>query len=142
MRALIFAFALAACAQQAPAPSEVEACAAGEHEQVVATMYFGRNIGAELGVSEEEWDAFVDEVVTPRFPDGLTVTDVDGQYRGDNDVLVHEPSKVLTVVTDAAGQAALAEIAAAYRERFQQESVMAVVERSCVAFLSGSQPAQ
>jgi hypothetical protein len=33
-------------------------------------------------VTEEEFRTFLDEVVTPLFPDGLTVVKADGQFRG------------------------------------------------------------
>ncbi len=134
MRALVFAvLALAACA---PA-GEVERCEAGAEPHVVATMYFGRNIGGELGVSEEEWDAFVDAEVTPLFPDGLTVADAEGQWRDpDTREIVREPSKALTIIlsNEAEDRAALDQIAAAYKTQFQQQAVALVVETSCVSF--------
>jgi hypothetical protein len=136
MKQILFALlALGACAQ--PAPRESEACAAGAEERVIATMYFGRNIGGELGVSEEEWDGFVDREITPRFPDGLTVADAEGQWRDtETGAIVREPSKQLTVFVgdEAAGRAALDEIAEAYKREFQQQAVALVVEQSCVSF--------
>lgn len=133
MRALLFALALAACT---PAPS-AETCAAPAEERAVAQMFFGRNIGGALGVSDAEWAAFVDAEVTPRFPDGLTIADATGQWRdSETRAVVHEPSKVLTVflADEAAGRRALDEIADAYKTRFQQQAVALVVERSCVSF--------
>lgn len=102
-------------------------------------MYFGRNIGETLGVTDEEWAAFVDGEISPRFPDGLTIDDVDGQWRDtETGAIVREPSKRLTVVMsdDARDTAALDAVADAYRMQHEQQSVMLVVERSCVAFLS------
>lgn len=127
--------ALAACMQQTP-PREAEACLEGAEERVVAQMYFGRNIGGELGVSEEEWDAFVDAEITPRFPDGLTVTDAEGQWRdSETGAIVREPSKELTVfLSDEADRRALDAIADAYKTQFQQQAVALVIERSCVSF--------
>lgn len=136
MRAIwIAVLALAACAQ--PQPRETEACAAPAEERVVATMYFGRNIGGALGVSEAQWDAFVDAEITPRFPDGLTVADAEGQWRdSETGAIVREPSKQLTVFLndEAQGRAALDQIADAYKAQFQQQAVALVVERSCVSF--------
>ena len=40
-----------------------------------ADLYFGRNIGNTSGVGDDDWQRFVDEEITPRFPDGLTVED-------------------------------------------------------------------
>jgi len=136
MRALILCLAFAACAPPAPRV-EAEACAAGASERVVAQMYFGRNIGGELGVSEEEWDAFVDAEITPRLPDGLTVSDAEGQWRDtETGAIVREPSKELTLFLgdEARDRAALEDIAEAYKTQFQQQAVALVVERSCVSF--------
>lgn len=136
MRALILAFALAACAPASP-PQEISSCSADQAERVVASMYFGRNIGGELGVDDAEWAAFLDTEVTPRFPDGLTVTDVDGQWRdSETGAIVREPSKVLTLFLgdETVDLEKLDLIAEAYKTQFQQQAVALVVERSCVTF--------
>jgi hypothetical protein len=131
----LLALALAGCSQ--PAQNETEACAAGADERVIATMFFGRNIGGELGVSEDEWDAFVDAEITPRFPDGLTVADAGGQWRDtETGAIVREPSKQLTLFLgdETRDRAALDQIADAYKTQFQQQAVALVIERSCVSF--------
>lgn len=133
-RLLAIALALAACA---PAPRETEACAAPARERVVADMYFGRNIGGELGVSDAQWEAFVAAEITPRFPDGLTIADAEGQWRDSaTGAIVREPSKQLTVFLSEEGRdrAALQTIADAYKSQFQQQAVALVIERSCVSF--------
>ena len=135
MRVLLLCLALAACS---PSPRrETEACIAPAQERVVAQMYFGRNIGATPGVSDEQWQAFVDREITPRFPDGLTIADAQGQWRDSaTGAIVHEPSKALTVFLggETQGRAALGQIAAAYKREFHQQAVALVVERSCVSF--------
>jgi len=136
MRVLILALTLAACTPAAP-PQEISSCSADEAERVVASMYFGRNIGGALGVDDAEWTAFLDTEVTPRFPDGLTVSDADGQWRdSDTGAIVREPSKVLTLFLgdEAADREKLDLIAEAYKTQFQQQAVALVVERSCVTF--------
>ena len=47
-------------------------------------LYFGLGPADEpdKGVSEAAWRAFLDKEVTPRFPDGLSVVDVYGQWQG------------------------------------------------------------
>jgi hypothetical protein len=49
-------------------------------------LYFGLGPAdsGEKGVSEAQWRAFLDEEVTTRFPDGLSVVDVYGQWQGKN----------------------------------------------------------
>jgi hypothetical protein len=135
-RLLPFALlALVACAP--PVVNTAEVCAADEESRAIATMYFGRNIGQELGVSENAWDAFVDAEITPRFPDGLSVADVEGQWRdSETGQIVREPSKTLTVflADEPRDRDRLEAIADAYKTRFQQQAVALVVERSCVSF--------
>lgn len=108
------------------------ACPAGETSQDVAEMAFGRSIGQQVGVSEAEFDRFLDEVVTPRFPDGLTVQDSQGRwlYQG---VDYREPGKVVTLILRSPGdRAKLAEIAAAYEARFRQDAVLIMTRPTCV----------
>jgi predicted small lipoprotein YifL len=49
-------------------------------------LYFGLGPAdnPDKGVSEAQWRAFLDKEVTPRFPDGLSVVDVYGQWQGIN----------------------------------------------------------
>jgi hypothetical protein len=100
-------------------------------------LYFGRNIGTELGVSDMAWSEFVSEEISPRFPDGLTIGDAEGQWRDrETGVVIREPSKELIVFLDdeASDRARLAEIIQAYKLQFQQQAVVMVIERSCVSF--------
>jgi hypothetical protein len=134
---MILALAVAACSPQPGRQAENQICAPGANEATIATMYFGRNIGGELGVDDAEWQSFVDTEITPRFPDGLTITDAQGQWRdSETRAIVREPSKALTVFLsdEAAGRAALDQIADAYKAQFQQQAVALVVETSCVSF--------
>lgn len=136
MRGALAVALLALCAC-APPRGESETCAAPAEARVVATMYFGRNIGGALGVSDEAWAAFADAEITPRFPNGLSVADIDGQWRdSETGAIVREPSKALTVflADETRDRANLDAIADAYKARFQQQAVALVVERSCVSF--------
>jgi hypothetical protein len=111
-------------------------CAAGLEPRTTAELYFGRNIGGAPGVSDADWARFVDEEVTPRFPAGLSVVDVSGQWRGEGGAIVREPSKVLMIVLsgeDGEGEK-LDAIRAAYKTRFRQEAVMLVQREACVGF--------
>ena len=61
---------------------------------VRSELYFGtaRRDGV---VSEAEFREFVDQHVTPRFPDGLTLIKGDGQFRSERRVVIKEQSFVL-----------------------------------------------
>ena len=76
------------------------------------------------------------EVVTPRFPRGLTVTHADGQWRapGEADV-TREPSQVVEIVDGGPEMDQhIGEIVAIYRARFHQDSVMVTRGRVEVCF--------
>ena len=88
-------------------------------------MYFGLTRSTGM-VSETEWQAFLNENVTPRFPDGLTVLEADGQYRQSDGTIVRERSKVLVIFHDQkpATREALETLVVRYKETFAQESVL------------------
>lgn len=129
--ALLSLLLLAGCATQPPCPQ-------GLGPATLASAYFGRTSGGEEIVTDAEWARFMDQVVTPAFPDGLTVLDGAGQWRGRSGAISRQRSKVLVVALpdgDAAtAQARLAPVIAAYRERFRQESVMVTTEAACLGF--------
>jgi hypothetical protein len=123
---------LAGCAIQAQAP----ACPAGFTPSVTADAFFGRNIGPRLAVSEADWNRFAARELTPRFPEGFSVADIAGQYRGASGAVVRERSKRVTLVLNdpAAQRARLGEAALAYKVEFGQESVLVTEAVSCARF--------
>jgi hypothetical protein len=136
--AVIAAAALAACATTPPRTASVSpphACPTGQSRATTAELVFGRNIGESLGVSDEDWRRFIDQDVTPRFPDGFSVMDVQGQWRASNGKLIREPSKVLYLILDGGPDdgAKIAHIRDAYKQRFKQESVLLVTRVACVS---------
>jgi len=92
-------------------------------------LFFGtaKSVGA---VTEEEFRGFVDAEVTPRFPDGLTVIKGDGQFRGQDNVVVKEQSFVLILLYPPDGFATssreIERIRELYKQQFDQESVLRV----------------
>jgi hypothetical protein len=101
-------------------------------------LYFGRNIPGGGGeVSDAQWRSFLDEVVTPRFPDGLSVLDIHGHWKSTRTgAIARERSKRLSIIVpDAAVAAANVEaVKAAYKQRFRQESVLQSEATVCAAF--------
>ncbi|SFJ27986.1 Protein of unknown function [Bosea sp. OK403] len=113
------------------------ACSPGQQAMLVAELLFGRNIGDRLGVSEKAFGRFIDEEVTPRFPDGLTILAGQGQYRDTTrGVLVREQAKLLVIALkdEPEGRAKLAAIAEAYKQRFNQQSVGTILRPACISF--------
>lgn len=94
----------------------------------------GKKDGSE--VTDAEWREFLDSVVTPRFPDGLTVLSGYGQWHTDEGNLDRENLRVIVIwyQRSKAGEEKIEAIRRAYRQRFDQESVMRVDGVSCVSF--------
>ena len=77
-------------------------------------------------MTDAEWETFLEDTVTPSFPDGLTVLDAAGQWRGSDGVILKEQSKVLMVLAPPEGEEPtrlIDEISGEYKKRFEQESV-------------------
>lgn len=109
-------------------------CAAGQDAAVQELLYFGtEKPGGHVGA--EEWARFLAEVVTPRFPDGLTAWQASGQWRSESGALVHEPSYVVSLVhpRDAATERAVRDIVEAYKTTFEQEAVLRVATSACMS---------
>lgn len=116
---------MAACASRAEVKSS----------WVEDDLYFGLST-FQGPVTRAQWDNFLKKEVTPRFPDGLTVLNAQGQWKNAQGTIGKEPTKVLilvhpdTVAEDQAVQA-LIDI---YKKEFHQESVMKVRNRPEVSF--------
>jgi hypothetical protein len=129
LAAAMLALASAAHGQEA-------ACPLPTKPMLRAEIYFGRNIGGRLDVGERQWARFMTREFTPRFPDGLTVIDGQGQWRAPSGAIVHEPSKIviLFVPDEVTVRERIAAVATAYKQRFKQDSVAIVTRAVCVAF--------
>jgi uncharacterized protein DUF3574 len=125
---------LAGCsANPAPAPSPgALSCAVGDSAVVRETLYLGRNRPGGA-VSDAEWQRFLTEVVTPRFPQGLTVLEASGQWQGAAGVIEQERSQVVTIFhpDNEASRRFIREIAQEYKRRFRQEAVLRERAPSC-----------
>jgi hypothetical protein len=95
-------------------------------ERVHDRLFFG--LGTATGaVSHGDWTRFLADVVTPRFPNGLTVLTAHGQWRAAGELVVTiEGARVVEIVHDDAPEADrhLAEVITIYKRRYQQRSVM------------------
>ena len=111
-------------------------CPAGTDRWTEYRLFFGRSQGTAEVVTDEAWRAFLAEVITPRFPDGLSVLDAAGQWRDASGTIVRERSKLVLILAEpgASGMQSTHEIAQAYRKTVGQESVLRVVTTACVSF--------
>jgi hypothetical protein len=102
-------------------------------------LYFGLGPVApsDGGAAEARWRAFLDREVTPRFPDGLTVLEAYGQWRGRNETGPSRlRSKVLVILHEdtPASRAAIDAIRVAWKAATGDQSVLLVNEHVEVSF--------
>ena len=92
-------------------------------------------------MTEEEFALFLDEVITPLFPDGLDCHEGDGQFRGADGLTIKEDSFVVILLYPVDGQKASSKsidyIRGEYMRRHRQESVRRVDDPFLVVRLSG-----
>ena len=111
-------------------------CPDGMDTFIELNVYFGQEKGDGGTVSEEAWQTFLADTVTPRFPDGLTVLEARGQWLDtDEGRLYRESTKVLNVLVPAgasdASMAAIREISDIYKARFEQQAVFHTALPAC-----------
>ena len=99
-------------------------------------LFMGRSGPGGEVVDDQAWDAFLGDTVTPRFPDGLTVLDAQGQWRDSEGQILRERSKVLVILAPPGEDPGrlIDEISDEYKRRFNQESVLEVESDICVSF--------
>ncbi|MGH6908816.1 MAG: DUF3574 domain-containing protein [Phenylobacterium sp.] len=124
------ALALAGCASL-----QQSACPAGQEKLKTAQLFFGQQIDGKSTVSDADFHRFVEDELTPRFPDGLTVLNADGQWRASGNPLVRDASKVVLIVLPARGDASsrIEAVQGAYKRRFRQDSVLVLTQATCVS---------
>jgi hypothetical protein len=119
-------------------PSPPAACTAiGGSASLQITLMFGLTRPDGQPISDAHWQDFLARVVTPRFPDGLTVSEGMGQWRDRvTSRITHEPSRLVWIVTpDRPGlRQDIDAIRAAYRSEFAQQSVGVLAGSGCAAF--------
>lgn len=154
LRAGLFALLLAvlpvACVQPRPVATAATAAAtpaldgdAGHpgtaHGWVDTKLYFGLGPAdrPEQGINETEWRSFLDREVTPRFPAGLSVVDVYGQWQSKGERHVERlRSKILIIdcADTKENREKIEAIRAAWKQKTGDESVMRVTEPADVSF--------
>jgi hypothetical protein len=102
-------------------------------------LYFGLGPADDTakGTSEAAWRDFLDMEVTPRFPDGLSVIDVYGQWQGKGQTAPErERSKLLVIDYPATAEntAKIEAIRSAWKQRTHAQSVLKVTQPADVSF--------
>jgi hypothetical protein len=104
-------------------------------------LYFSIGDWLETALSteaESTWAKFLDAEVTPRFPDGLSVVDIYGQWRSRaaGAAVQRERSRLLVIVhaDNAEADAKIEAIRAAWKQQAGEESVLRVSVPAKVGF--------
>lgn len=99
-------------------------------------LYFGMNKLSGKAVSEQEFDRFLRQEISSRFPKGLTLFAAKGQWQGSKGTTEQETSRVVEIVCEdtAENRGKVAAIAAKYKALFAQEAVMVLKIRSEAIF--------
>jgi Protein of unknown function (DUF3574) len=108
-------------------------CGGSSAPQMRTTLYFGLT-RAKGAISELEWQIFLRDEVTRRFPEGLTAWEAQGQWRSPAGTIDQERSKVLLLVhaDNADARHAVQDVISTYRRQFEQQSVLWESARVCV----------
>jgi hypothetical protein len=79
-------------------------------------------------VTEEEFSNFIETIVIPLFPDGLTILDADGYWNSPERGLIRERSKIVLILHDGMDESIekIEKIRATYKSLFNQDSVLRV----------------
>ncbi|MFH1731853.1 MAG: DUF3574 domain-containing protein [Planctomycetota bacterium] len=117
-------------------PRDIVTGRAGLKELVRTELYFGMSMPDGKTVSEAEWQTFVDEHITPKFKDGLTIVHANGQYLDKSKKLIRERTKVVILIHPDTPRSRIDifNIINAYKARFRQESVLRVTGRVGASF--------
>lgn len=128
--ALAAAGALAGCTTV-----DAPACRADEKAAVAESLYFGTAMPGGR-VRDEDWQRFVADAIAPRFPEGFTAWAAMGQWRNAAGEVQQEGAYVLRLVhaSEAKYDAALRDVIADYKSRFQQEAVLRVRTSACMSY--------
>ncbi|HKY94288.1 MAG TPA: DUF3574 domain-containing protein [Kiloniellales bacterium] len=132
--------ALTGCQTAPPAPPPTQqatlACPAGTDPWQRLEIVFGRDMQGGGRVSDKAWRSYVQQVLSPAFPDGLSVVEAEGRWVSPTGQAYVEDSFVVLIYqpADASPSERIDAVVADYKKRFQQESVLVSANPACLAF--------
>ena len=114
----------------------VASCQTAANMVISDRLFFGTDIPAGGTVSDADWQQFVKDVITPRFPKGLTITQGNGQWMDARGAIARERVYILEVEHERSAEtdAAIQAIANEYKKRFGQDAVLRITNPSTMTF--------
>lgn len=115
-------------------------CPVGFDSGVEYQLFFGLDDSEGNRVSVEDWEAFVADTITPRFPGGMTIIDVHGQWQEPDGNIQREETILVRGLIAEHGDDSLRlvdEISAEFVRRFDQDPVWRIVRDACYGFGDG-----
>jgi hypothetical protein len=143
--AALLAMALSGCAHQ-PASTPTAPTLVGDPAHpgqtqgwVDTKLYFGLGPAdnPEKGTSEAQWRAFLDKEVSSRFPDGLSVLDVYGQWQGKKQTAPERLRSKMLIIDypdSKENRDKIEAIRSAWKKMTGDQSVMRVTQPADVSF--------
>lgn len=138
--------ALCGCAHPARQPAATAPTLAGDAAHparaqgwIEAKLYFGLGPAdhPEQGIREARWREFLDREVTPRFPSGLSVLDVYGQWLGKQESAperLRTRLLILYLPDTAENRSKINALRSAWKQRTGDQSVLLVTEAADFSF--------
>ena len=110
-------------------------CSLQDQTSIRDTLYFGLSIPGGGEVTDVDWKRFETDVIATAFPQGFTVIDAHGAWRGANGETTAEATRIVIIThpDDSAADAAVRALAERYRVMFKQEAVLRESDAVCVS---------
>ncbi len=114
----------------------VLACLGCAPANQLSRLYLGMNKLTGGAVSEQEFNRFLQQEISSRFPKGLTLFEAKGQWRGGKGTVEQESSRIVEIVCEDTpeNRDKIVAIAAKYKAVFAQEAVMVINSQPDVIF--------
>lgn len=126
---------LAGCGEMSR-PASLHGIHADDKPLIRTELFFGLSRPNGADVTVEEFEQFLKDEVSIRFPAGFTVIESKGQWREASGRVRSEPSRILVLIhpRDAAADRKIEEIRSAFKARYQQEAILRTDEWQGVSF--------
>jgi len=115
---ILLALAMTSCSKSTPVRTK--------QNWLKTELYFGLSRISQPNITEAQWQAFVDQEITPRFPQGFTVISARGQWQNIQKTIIQENSKVLVIIhaDTAVNDVNIEQIRHIFCKQFHQELVL------------------